>query len=55
MYIGIRWGWPQPIITISVGVERVAKVDGGIDSERTRMYSWQFYSRMKCVSEDVFR
>lgn len=51
LYMGMMSGWPQPMMTISVGGVRVARVDGGMDSERTRMYSWQFCDHMVGVSK----
>jgi len=53
-YMGIMSGWPQPMMMISVGGERVARVEGGMDSERTRMYSWQFCGHMVSVSKGMF-
>ena len=39
MYIGIRSGWPQPIIMISVGGERVFRRVGGTEEAKVRRYS----------------
>lgn len=39
MYMGIRSGWPQPIIIMEV---RGGREEGGMAVERARTYSWQF-------------
>ncbi len=41
-------------MTISVGGVRVARVEGGMDSERTRTYSWQTCGHMACVRKTMF-
>ena len=43
-YMGMRWGWPQPMMTISVGGERVERDSGVTEDAKVRIYSWQFYS-----------
>ena len=47
MYMGIRSGWPQPMIIIEVcgGSE-----GGGMALERWRTYSWQFWERSELGS-----
>lgn len=41
-YVGMRWGWPQPITTTSVGIERAERDSGVMEDAKVRRYSWQF-------------
>ena len=42
IYVGMRCGWPQPITTTSVGIERAARDSGVMEDAKVRRYSWQF-------------
>lgn len=39
MYMGMRSGEPQPMITMEVGGERVVNVVGGMEDDSVRTYS----------------
>lgn len=42
VYMGIRSGWPQPMMAREVGVGRARTEEGVRTEERVRRYSWQF-------------
>jgi len=54
VYMGMSSVWPQPMMIIAVGGERAARMEGGMDCERTRMYSWQFWGHTDRVSKGIF-
>ena len=38
----MRCGWPQPMTTTSVGIERAERDSGVMEDAKVRRYSWQF-------------
>ena len=40
IYVGMRCGWPQPITTTSVGIERAERDSGVMEDAKVRRYSW---------------
>lgn len=49
MYIGMRFGAPQPITVMKVGVGRARRDSGEMVEERVRRKSWQFWDRVVLV------
>ena len=45
-YMGMRWGWPQPMTMISVGGERRERDSGVMEDASMRMYSWHCCGRL---------
>ena len=43
----MRCGWPQPMTTTSVGIERAERDSGVMEDAKVRRYSWQF---CECLS-----
>jgi len=46
VYIGMRFGAPQPITVMKVGVGRARRDSGEMVEERVRRKSWQFWDRV---------
>ena len=49
-YVGMRCGWPQPMTTTSVGIERAERDSGVMEDAKVRRYSWQFCGSYVSVS-----